>query len=122
MPRRRETRPTLGEIIRELRMERGWTQGQLARRVGISARAVQLLEADDTTRAREATIVNLAAAFGVPPAYLDAELLGGDVIRSADTPKKRALISRLLVMDDEQIEAVLKIVERAQRLRERRKK
>jgi transcriptional regulator with XRE-family HTH domain len=122
MAQRGDTPPTFGALIRDLRTKRGWTQAQLASRAGITERAVQKLESDATTRAREETIVSLAGALDVSPAQLDAKLLGGDVVRSADTPKKRALISRLLLMDDEELDAVLEIVERTQRLRGRRKK
>ncbi len=60
---------TTGEAIRMLRELKGWTQGELAKRSGISATNISLLENDRVDigkkRARQ-----LAGAFDVHPAII----------------------------------------------------
>ena len=40
---------TLGEIIREKRKERGWTQSKLAKKIGVASGTVSYWENDDAT-------------------------------------------------------------------------
>lgn len=40
---------TVGQIIKEKRLERGWTQGKLAKKVGVSKSLIGFYERDQTT-------------------------------------------------------------------------
>lgn len=57
---------SIGETVRWMRAERGWTQKELARRAGLHRRTIQELEADDERVARPITAARLASALGVP--------------------------------------------------------
>ncbi|MBB3065582.1 XRE family transcriptional regulator [Limibacillus halophilus] len=58
----------LAEIVRQRRREIGLSQPQLARRVGVSAQAVQQMEAGEVRRPRY--LVELANALGLEPVAL----------------------------------------------------
>ena len=58
----------LSEVVRQRRHEIGLSQPQLARRIGVSAQAVQQLEAGDVRRPRY--LVELASALGLDPLAL----------------------------------------------------
>ena len=66
LPRlRRETRTTpFGSELRRLREERGWTQGQLAKRAGLAWRLISAYEAR-STYPRPRTLAALARGLGV---------------------------------------------------------
>ncbi|MBI2398567.1 MAG: helix-turn-helix transcriptional regulator [Xanthomonadales bacterium] len=55
-------------VVRRLRLERGWSQEQLALASGLSLRTIQRVEAEGS--AALATKVCLAATFGIPLAEL----------------------------------------------------
>ena len=59
---------TLGNRVKELRVSRGWRQVDLARKSGVSQRAVSNLERGGGGResATLTTVVNIADAFGLP--------------------------------------------------------
>jgi transcriptional regulator with XRE-family HTH domain len=56
--------------LRAQRLARGWSRSELARRAGLSARAVLLYE-DKGFRPRTATLARLAQALGLPPEALE---------------------------------------------------
>jgi SOS-response transcriptional repressor LexA len=58
----------LSDVVRQRRHEIGLSQPQLARRIGVSAQAVQQLEAGDVRRPRY--LVELASALGLDPLAL----------------------------------------------------
>jgi phage repressor protein C with HTH and peptisase S24 domain len=58
----------LAELVRQRRREVGLSQPQLARRIGVSAQAIQQLEAGEVRRPRY--LVELANALGVEPVSL----------------------------------------------------
>jgi transcriptional regulator with XRE-family HTH domain len=75
MPGRPTTKPTpaFGARLAALRQERGWTQADLAQRMGVSVKSVTYYEREvDNPTSR--TLSKLAAVFGVEPAVL----FGGD--------------------------------------------
>lgn len=69
-----------GSRIAEARRARGWTQGQLAERMGLTQQAIQRYEAG-TRQLRAGTLERLAEALGVTVTYL----LGLDDNRQAET-------------------------------------
>ena len=60
---------TTGEVIRMLRELKGWTQNELARRSGISATNISLLE-NDKVEIGKKRVEQLARALGVHPAII----------------------------------------------------
>lgn len=54
----------LAESITKLREQRGWSQSELARRIGVSSSMVNMYE-HGTNRPRMATLERMAAAFGI---------------------------------------------------------
>ena len=62
----------LGDQLRALRAQRGWTQGDLAGKSGIAQKYVSALERGQRTNPSREVIQNLADALGVPVATLAA--------------------------------------------------
>jgi transcriptional regulator with XRE-family HTH domain len=62
-------RATLGARIRELRLKRGWTQQELAERVGIQQKQISSYERGANVPSGQ-TFIALAEAFGVSLDYL----------------------------------------------------
>jgi HTH-type transcriptional regulator/antitoxin HipB len=62
----------LGALIREARLQRGWTQAELGRRIGRTQTVISTLERGAYTPRRPATLARLAEALGVPLAALEA--------------------------------------------------
>lgn len=68
-PARPHAALTTGEVIRLLRELKGWTQAELARRCGISATNISLLENEKVEIGKRRS-EQLAKAFGVHPAII----------------------------------------------------
>ena len=66
---RRHATLSTGEVIRMLRELKGWTQADLARRCGISATNISLLE-NGKVEIGKRRAEQLARAFGVHPAII----------------------------------------------------
>jgi transcriptional regulator with XRE-family HTH domain len=60
---------TTGEVIRMLRELKGWTQAELAKRSGISATNISLLE-NNKVEIGKKRVENIAKAFSVHPAII----------------------------------------------------
>ena len=60
---------TTGEVIRMLRELKGWTQAELARRSGISATNISLLE-NEKVEIGKRRVQQLAKAFDIHPAII----------------------------------------------------
>jgi transcriptional regulator with XRE-family HTH domain len=60
---------TTGEVIRMLRELKGWTQAELAKRCGISATNLSLLE-NDRVEIGKKRVEHIAKAFGIHPAII----------------------------------------------------
>lgn len=61
---------SLGKRLRELRMERGWSQAELARRAGVSQPTISTYETNPKTEYRAHVLFKIAAALQVSPEYL----------------------------------------------------
>ncbi len=78
-PAKKRATLTTGEVIRMLRELKGWTQEELARRSGVNAKNISLLENDRVDIGKRRT-EQLARAFKVHPAIImfpeyEAELI-----------------------------------------------
>lgn len=60
----------MGDIIKQLRLERGLTQEELGEIVGVKKAAVQKWESGMTKNLKRSTIKKLSDYFGVTPSYL----------------------------------------------------
>ena len=69
VPARAHASLSTGEVIRMLRDLKGWTQEHLAKRCGISATNISLLENQKVDIGKKRA-QQLAAAFGVHPAII----------------------------------------------------
>lgn len=79
-PAKKRAALTTGEVIRMLRELKGWTQEELARRSGLNAKNISLLENNRVDIGKRRT-EQLAKAFKVHPAIImfpeyEAELIG----------------------------------------------
>jgi DNA-binding Xre family transcriptional regulator len=61
---------TMGERIRQLRLARGWSQGQLAERVGVTGGAISHWESGLTKNIKLETFLRLCEELGTVPHYL----------------------------------------------------
>ena len=64
----------IGAYIKQLRIERGMTQGELGKIIGVQKAAVQKWENGTVKNLKRATVLKLAEYFGVPPAsFIDEQ-------------------------------------------------
>lgn len=61
---------TMGEYIKQLREERGWTMEELGKKVGVNRAAVQKWEKGTVENIKRSTIKELSKVFGVSPCDL----------------------------------------------------
>src|SRR6266511_3320605 len=101
----------IGELIRQLRSERGWTQERLAREAHITITCLSNLERGATRDPNIETVAGLAAAFGLQPSELDPRRLAEVVAEQARSFAKRQAIMRLLSLPDRDIEAILSFMD-----------
>lgn len=66
------TMKKIGERIEQLRMQKGWSQAELAAKVGVTRSAINQLESGETKNPRPATLMKLADALQVD----ERELMG----------------------------------------------
>jgi transcriptional regulator with XRE-family HTH domain len=112
---------SIGELIRQLRDEHGWTQELLARKAGITITCLSNLERGATKDPNIETIAGLASAFGLEPTELDSRRLAEAVAEMARSFARRRAITRLLALPDRDVEDALAFLEeRAKRKRRRR--
>lgn len=60
----------IGDKIKKLRIEKGWTQEQLGAMVGVQKAAINKYEKGNVDNLKRSTIAGLANAFGVNPVWL----------------------------------------------------
>ena len=53
-------------MIRDLRMKKGWSQSELARRAGVKQGVLSYIECGRTKHPRSDTLAAIAKALGVP--------------------------------------------------------
>lgn len=116
------------ERIKKRRLELGLSYGDLAKKTGINKATLQRYESGSISNLPTGRLIDIAKALFVSPQYLltgkenegEASLrekygLDGDVDQMVEAmhknPKLRVLFSRTAKMDEEGIDAVLKIVE-----------
>jgi transcriptional regulator with XRE-family HTH domain len=113
---------TFGALIYELRVQRGWTQTQLARLAGITGNQVSNIEREVTLLPNVETVERLARAFGVRPEELDARLLADRVEQEAVSLVRRQAIVKMLNMSDRDVAAAFARLEEPPRAKRRRRR
>jgi transcriptional regulator with XRE-family HTH domain len=116
------TMENIGEIVRRLREEQGWSQSELARRVGGKVKPQNIQQLEDGTVSQPRYLSGLARAFGVNVEQL---LAGGKLARSqkreglrdrilqitneiaAESPDKAKVIQRIADASKEEVQALL---------------
>jgi transcriptional regulator with XRE-family HTH domain len=69
----------IGDVVKQLREARGWTQAELARRLGLDQSQVNRLESGKSRNPTQKTLEALARAFELPlPAFMTLLGVGGD--------------------------------------------
>lgn len=98
----------LGNILKQLRMEKGFTQEELGKMVGLKKAAIHKYESGIVQNMKRATIGKLANIFGVSPSYL----LGYTNERDLQpTKEENELINLILQLTDEETEELSKFVD-----------
>lgn len=86
------TKTHIGDAVRRIREERGWTQEQLAEAAGLTPNGVWMIE-NGRTHPRKKTIESLAAALGVGELELFS---GAPALASEDPPGLREMLDKEL--------------------------
>jgi transcriptional regulator with XRE-family HTH domain len=111
---------TFGALVRELRLQRGWTQEQVARFSGITVNQVSNLEREVTALPNVETVARLARAFGVAPEALDPRILAGRVEQEALSLVRRQAILWVLDQSERDVAAALERFKEQKPVRRRR--
>lgn len=112
MPGRPTTKPTpaFGARLAALRQERGWTQAQLAEKMGVSVKAVTYYERE-VSSPNTRTLARIGQALGVEPAVL----LGSPSVKHASRPgpagKLQQVFERASKLPRDQQKHVVRVVE-----------
>jgi transcriptional regulator with XRE-family HTH domain len=106
-----------GDIVREMRLARGWTLESLAAKADVSLRSLSDLERNVTTRAYTDTLQKIASAFSVPvehldPARIDLEKLAAKVTRKAKSTSRREAVMILLELPESDMKSALAAIRR----------
>lgn len=107
----------IGEIVRELRLARGWTQERLAIKADVSLRSLSDLERNVTTRAYVDTLQKIASALNVPverldPARIDSSKLAARVEKKAKSMSRREAVMILLDLPESEMKSALHAIRR----------
>ena len=82
---------SLGKTIKRLRLEKGWTQEDVSRKLGVTSKAISFYELDKRKPSSE-SLIKIAEVFGIT---LD-ELVKGDVkvVQDQKTPRHENDLAR----------------------------
>ena len=98
---------TFGNLVRQLRLERGWTQEELASRSGLNVTTVSNVERGATRRLFTDTLDSFAHAFRVPAEVLDPRRLADAVAERALSLNRREAIEAVLRLPEEEVSTIL---------------
>jgi transcriptional regulator with XRE-family HTH domain len=113
---------TFGALVYRLRVERGWTQEQLARFSGVTVNSISNLERQITLLPNIDTVERLARAFGIDPEDLDPRILADRVEQEASSVLRRRAIKVMLDLSERDVEAMLARLEQAERPKRRQRR
>jgi transcriptional regulator with XRE-family HTH domain len=103
---------TVHERIKVIRIEKGMSQIELANKIGYTSKgAISRIE-NGQRRLKEETIMLIANALGVSPAYLlTGEESQENYKKPAVTELQQTLINRITSMDEEQIKKFTRLLD-----------
>ena len=110
---------SFGALLRELRLQHGWTQEQVGRFAGITTNQVSNLEREVCVLPNVDTVARLAKAFGVDPEELDPRILAERVEQEALTFVRRQAIKTILNLSDRDVAAGMARMDAAKRPKRR---
>jgi transcriptional regulator with XRE-family HTH domain len=113
---------TFGALLYRLRVERRWTQEQLARLSGVTVNSISNLERQITLLPNIETVERLARAFGLDPEDLDSRILADRVEQEAVSLPRRQAIKWMLSLSDRDMETVKALAEEMNRPKPKRRR
>ncbi len=99
----------LGEKIRSLRKERGWSQAELGERVGIPGQHVSRYETGKI-QPRKKTLVALAKALEVPLEVLEEANVQKGALHNIEDPELLEYVEMIGTLEPEDQEAVKRML------------
>lgn len=103
---------TFGNLVRQLRLERGWTQEELASRSGLNVTTVSNVERGATRRLFTDTLDSFAIAFEVSAEVLDPRRLADAVAEKALSLRRREAIEAMLRLPESDVSAILAVIQK----------
>ncbi|MDQ2744691.1 MAG: helix-turn-helix transcriptional regulator [Chloroflexota bacterium] len=96
--------------MRRLRLERGFSQEELARRVGVSKTQVYLVEAGQTKRPQGNILRRYARALGVDLEYLRGGIEPDPSTASGEWPALEDCLRHTSILGEQEIAQIVRIV------------
>lgn len=96
----------LGELIRQKRLEKGFTQEELGAMIGVQASAINKYEKGRVSNMGRSTISKLSKILGISPLEFFDEVFSSPAAVSA---AKQDLIAMIDDLPDDQVEKLLQI-------------
>lgn len=93
----------VGEKIKELRIQKAWTQDELAKKMGYKSKAIISLIENNKTDVNQTNLKRFAEVFGVSPSYFFEF--------ERDYSKNNYLYELSKKLSSEQLDAIIKIME-----------
>ena len=110
----------MGKIIKELRIQKGWTMEKLADTLGVGKSAVNKWEKGYVTNIKQSTIKKMADIFGVSPAYIMGFDESKEIIEIDLTDEEYNLIQHYRKSDEADREAVKRLLAYASLMRDKK--
>ncbi len=113
----------MGKILKELRLERGLTQEEVGKIIGVQKAAIQKYEKGDVENMKRSSLIKLSEFYNVPVAYLmghkelDIEIAKedaqfGEYLELLKTrPEMKMLFNLTKDATREEVEKAVKIIE-----------
>lgn len=111
---------TFGNLVRQLRLERGWTQEELASRSGLNVTTVSNVERGATRRLFTDTLDSFASAFDLPAEILDPRRLADAVAGKALSLRRRQTIEAVLHLPEDDVCAILAAIQKRAAISDRK--
>lgn len=104
----------IGALIRQARIQKGYTQEALAKLVGVQKSAVAKWENGRVTEIKRSNLISLADALGIEDVLLVGNAYSDKKEKPTDeddglSDEKRELIARIQELSDDQIQLLLQV-------------
>lgn len=105
---------TLGERVKAMRTERGWTQAELARRSGLNGQTVHRIEHNAISAGWQSR-TKLARAFGIPVAALDSQVVDTQEAANEKAGRASSYIALASLTEQQILEGIAAFVKELER-------